>query len=139
MIKITPRLFLDEKDLEFIFIRSSGPGGQNINKVSSAVQLRFDVLHNISLQDDQKQRLKKLAGRRINHQGILIIEAKRHRSQEQNKQDAIQRLIVLIQRALVKPQKRIPTRATHAAREKRLEYKKRHSALKNSRKKSPLD
>lgn len=134
MIEINPRLSLDEKELEFVFIRSTGPGGQNVNKVSTAVQLRFDIGLSLSLNAGQKQRLSSLAGRQVNDKGILTIEAHRFRTQEQNKKDAIQRLIRLIQRAAVRPKKRIPTHASRAEREKRLQAKQRHSEIKRTRK-----
>lgn len=139
MIKITPNLSIDERELEFSFIRASGPGGQNVNKVSTAVQLRFDVFNSPSLLPDQKQRLIRLAGNLVNLQGVLMIEAKRFRSQERNKSDAIERLVRLIQQALKKTKKRIPTRPGKAAREKRLKAKKLHSEVKKTRKKAPLD
>jgi ribosome-associated protein len=135
MIKINHHLFIDENELEFVFIRSSGPGGQNVNKVASAVQLRFDVEHSSSLLPVQKQRLARLAGRQINTQGVLVIEAKRYRTQERNKKDAIGRLITLIQKAVKKTKKRIPTRAGKGAREKRLKEKRQRGEVKSGRKK----
>lgn len=139
MIKVTPHLSLDESELEYSFIRASGPGGQNVNKVSTAVQLRFDVFNSPSLLPDQKQRLARLAGNLVNTQGVLMIEAKRYRSQERNKLDATGRLVRLIQQALSKPKKRIPTLPGKAARENRLKAKKLHSEVKKTRKKAPLD
>jgi ribosome-associated protein len=139
MINITPNLSLDESELGFSFIRSSGPGGQNVNKVSTAVQLRFDVFNSPSLLPEQKQRLIRLAGRLVNIQGVLLIEAKRYRSQERNKTDATERLVRLIQQAIKKTKKRIPTHPGKAARENRLKAKKLHSEVKKTRKKTPLD
>lgn len=139
MIKVAPHLSLDERELGFSFIRAAGPGGQNVNKVSTAVQLRFDVINSPSLLPEQKHRLIRLAGKLVNTQGVLLIEAKRYRSQERNKTDAIERLVRLIQQAIRKPKKRIPTRPGKAARENRLKAKKLHSEVKKARKKEPLD
>lgn len=135
MIKINSHLSLDENELQFAFIRASGPGGQNVNKVATAVQLRFDVERSPSLLADQKLRLNRLAGRQMNAQGVLMIEARRYRTQEQNKRDATERLVRLIQRALQRPKKRIPTRAGRAARERRLKEKKERGEIKGGRKK----
>jgi ribosome-associated protein len=135
MIKINQHLFIDENELEFVFIRASGPGGQNVNKVATAVQLRFDVDHSPSLSPEQKQRLARLAGRQVNALGVVVIEAKRYRSQERNKKDAIQRLITLIQKAVKKAKKRIPTRAGKGARERRLKEKRQRGEIKSGRKK----
>jgi ribosome-associated protein len=139
MIEITPDVYLDENELHYEFMRASGPGGQNVNKVATAVQLRFDVQGSPSLPEAVKPRLAKLAGKRMKADGSLLIEAKRYRTQEQNRQDAEQRLIKLIQRALEKPKPRKPTRPSAAAREKRLAEKKRRSDLKRSRKGPSLD
>ena len=139
MIEITPDVYLDENELHYEFMRASGPGGQNVNKVATAVQLRFDVQGSPSLPEAVKPRLAKLAGKRMKADGSLLIEAKRYRTQEQNRQDAEQRLIKLIQRALEKPKPRKPTGPSAAAREKRLAEKKRRSDLKRSRKGPSLD
>ena len=139
MIEITPNLSIDESELGFTFVRASGPGGQNVNKVSTAVQLHFDVFNSPSLLHEQKQRLIHLSGKFVNTQGVLRIEAKRYRSQERNKTDAIERLVRLIQRALKMTKKRIPTRPGRSARENRLKAKKLHAEVKKNRSKTLLD
>lgn len=133
MIEVTPTLFLDEKEIELDFIRSSGPGGQNVNKVASAVQLRFNIDETRALPAEVKHRLYNIARNRINAQGILIIEAKSFRTQEQNREDAIRRLIELIRRSLQKPKRRKSTRPTQASREKRLKEKKQRGTIKRLR------
>lgn len=137
MIEITPTLRLDEKELSFDFIRSSGPGGQNVNKVSSTVQLRFEAANSPSLPPEVKQRLIKLAGKRMTDDGILLIEAKRYRSQEQNRQDAIQRLVTLIQKAVEPPRKRKATRPSVTARAARVGAKRKRGELKRTRHNNP--
>jgi len=139
MIEITPEVKINENELQFDFVRSSGPGGQNVNKVASAVQLRFDVMNSPSLQPVVRERLRKLAGNRMTAEGILIIEARRYRSQEKNRSDAIQRLIKLIQNALKRPKKRVKTKPSRAAKEARMVKKKIRSAKKKSRKITPQD
>ena len=125
MIEVTPSIKIDENEIQLDFIRSSGPGGQNVNKVASAVQLRFDVRNSPSLEPEVKERLIKLAGSRMTDDGVLIIEAKRYRTQEQNRFDAIQRLVTLIQKALVKPKIRRATRPTLTAKAARVGDKKK--------------
>ena len=137
MIELTPTLLLDEKEFVFDFIRASGPGGQNVNKVSSAVQLRFDVVNSPSLPTDVKQRLIKLAGSRMTEDGMLIIEAKRYRSQEKNRADAIQRLVTLIQKAAESPKKRKLIRPSVTARAARVGAKRQRGELKRTRKYNP--
>jgi ribosome-associated protein len=132
-IQVTPSIVLDEGELNFEFVRASGPGGQNVNKVETAVQLRFDVAQSPSLPEPVRARLRTLAGRRMTQDGVLVIDARRHRTQSQNRQDAIDQLIELIRRASVRPKKRRPTKPTRAARERRLEAKRRQSERKRLR------
>jgi ribosome-associated protein len=136
MIEITPTLSLDESEISLEFVRASGPGGQNVNKVSTAAQLRFDVAHSPALADEVKARLRKLAGSRLTDEGVLLLEAKRYRSQEQNRADAILRLTALIQKALEKPKTRRATRPTLASKTERIESKKRRGAVKQTRRAS---
>ena len=133
MIQVTARIALDENELEFSFVRASGPGGQNVNKVSSAVQMRFDVRRSPSLPDAVRERLEKLAGRRLTQDGVLVISAQRFRSQEQNRQDALDRLLALIREAAVVPIYRRPTRPTLGSKRRRLEQKDRRSTVKELR------
>jgi ribosome-associated protein len=122
-----------DKELEFVHILSSGPGGQKVNKVSSAIQLRFDVLNSPSLDGRTKTALINLAGRKVNSDGVLVIEAKRHRSQEQNRLDAIDRLNTLLERALTSPKKRRATNPTLSSRRKRIQDKRKRSEIKRLR------
>ena len=133
MIAITDEISLDENELAFSFIRASGPGGQNVNKVSSAVQMRFDARRSPSLPDEVSARLQKLAGSRLTLDGVIVITARRHRAQERNRADAVARLVVLIARAAAIPVKRRPTRPTKASKERRLEVKSRRSGVKARR------
>ncbi len=133
MIAVTDSLSLDEDELEWEFIRASGPGGQNVNKLSSAVQLRFDVLRSPSLPEEVRQRLMQLAGRRMTQAGVLVIDARRYRSQEANRQDALRRLIALIRKASLRPKTRYATRPGAAARAARLQEKRRRAAIKRYR------
>jgi ribosome-associated protein len=132
-ITITPEISIDESELRFDFIRASGPGGQKVNKSSSAVQLRFDVLHSPSLPEEVRLRLVKLAGKRLSEEGILVIEAKRYRSQDRNRQEAVDRLCALVRKAVEKPPQRRPTRPSAAAHQRRLQEKKKRSILKKQR------
>jgi len=133
MIQVTQNIELDDNEIQMDFIRSSGPGGQNVNKVSTSVQLRFDAAASPSLPDDVRQRLLKLARGYITGDGILIIEARRFRTQQANRQDAVDRLVKLIQKAAEKPKPRIKTKPTKASQEKRLEIKKKRSDIKQMR------
>ncbi len=137
MIRINPSISIGEDELEERFIRASGPGGQNVNKLSTAVQLRFDVRHSPSLPDDVRTRLERLAGRRLTRDGVLVISAQRHRTQERNRQDALDRLIELIERAAVAPIPRRATKPTRGSRERRLESKKRRGSIKGLRQGKP--
>ena len=133
MVQINSTLQLNDNELIYDYIRSSGPGGQNVNKVSSAVQLRFDLANSASLPQETKERLKKLAGSRLTQTGEVVIEAKRYRTQEQNRLDAEQRLVDLIQKALVPLKKRRPTRPGAAAVTRRIQAKKHHGEIKRLR------
>jgi ribosome-associated protein len=132
MIEITSTFFIDESELQFTFIRSSGPGGQNVNKVATAAQLRFD-LNTSSLPVEVKERLMHIAPNKITTQGELIIEAKRFRTQEQNREDAINRFVELIRRAFEKPKPRRKTKPTAASQQRRLKQKKQRGEIKKSR------
>ena len=136
MLTITSYLPIPEAELDESFVRSSGPGGQNVNKVATAVQLRFDVRNSPSLSGDVKARLVKLAGRRMTDEGVLVIDAHRYRTQEKNREDARERLAILVRRALHKPARRKSTRPSRAARQRRLDAKKKHGQLKNTRRKN---
>ena len=133
MLQITPTILIDETELQFEYIRASGPGGQNVNKVATAVQLRFDIANSPTLALDIKGRLIRLAGKRVNTDGILTIEARRFRTQEKNREDAIHRFTLLVQKAAVKPKKRRKTVPTKASRERRLKAKKQRGEIKKSR------
>ncbi|MEW6028781.1 MAG: alternative ribosome rescue aminoacyl-tRNA hydrolase ArfB [Chloroflexota bacterium] len=132
MIEITPSIHIDEREVQFEFVRASGPGGQNVNKVATAVQLRFDVRAS-SLPAEVKARLVKLGGSRVTEDGILVIEARRHRTQDANRADALARLAELVRKAAVRPKTRRRTRPTQAAKEERLKAKKQRAVIKKSR------
>lgn len=133
MIRITRNISLQPSEVEESFVRSSGPGGQNVNKVSTAVQLRFDAAHSPSLPDDVRARLLAIAGHRASHDGVIIITAQRHRVQSRNRADALARLIELVREACQKPLARRPTRPSRAALQRRKEMKKQRSDLKRTR------
>ena len=133
MITVTKGIAIDESELQFLFVRSSGPGGQNVNKVSTAVQLRFDVGNSPSLPGDVRTRLIRIAGRRITQDGILIIEARQFRTQERNREDAVDRLKELIRAAARKPKPRKKTKPTKASQERRIESKKKRGEIKKAR------
>jgi ribosome-associated protein len=133
MIRVTDSISLNENEIQLDFIRSSGPGGQNVNKVSSAVQLRFDTTASSALTDEVRSRLKQLAGRRMTAEGILIIEARRYRTQDRNREDAIDRLVTLIRRAAEKPRQRRRSKPPTAAKQKRLRAKKQRGEIKRRR------
>jgi len=136
---IKPGLEIPDSDLEVAFVRSAGPGGQNVNKVASAVQLRFALARNTTLRDDVKARLRQLAGQRVTDAGELLIVARETRSQEQNRRIAEERLLDLVRRALVVPKKRHATRPTRASRERRLDTKSRTQQNKRLRSRVRFD
>lgn len=135
---IDDHLSIEESDIHIVYIRSSGPGGQNVNKTASKAQLRFNI-NSPAISGEMKDRLVKIAGKRINEQGELIIEAQRFRTQEQNRQDAVDRLVRLLRLALYEPRARQKTRPTSASRQRRLESKKRRSETKRMRRRLPSD
>jgi len=137
MIRITPTIAIDEHELEERFIRASGPGGQNVNKLSTAVQLRFDVRRSPSLPNDVSIRLQRLAGKRLTHDGVLVITARSHRTQERNREDARERLFDLIRQAAIVPKRRVRTRPPRAAKERRHEAKANRSNVKRLRGSKP--
>ncbi len=132
-IRITSEIAIDEAELEESFVLASGPGGQNVNKVASAVQLRFNVGRSLSLPWEVKQRLGALAGRRLTKDGVLVLEASRFRDQTRNRADARERLVQLIRQAAIRPKKRKPTKPSRASKERRIERKKARSKLKRLR------
>jgi ribosome-associated protein len=137
MIRVTAKISIEEGEIAEKFIRASGPGGQNVNKLASAVQLRFDVRHSPSLPPEVATRLERLAGARLTVDGVLVITAQRHRAQVRNRTDALERLVDLIRRAAIPPVPRRPTRPTAAARLRRIESKKRRAKLKGLRRARP--
>ena len=139
MIPVAPRIWLDEREIEESFVRASGPGGQHVNKVSSAVQIRFDVRRSPSLPNDVAIRLMKQAGSRLTQDGVIVIVAQAHRSQKRNREEAVERLLELIRAAAVRPTVRRPTKPTKASKERRLASKERRSGVKAGRTKPAAD
>ena len=139
MLKITDAISIDERELQERFVRASGPGGQNVNKVSTAVELRFDVARSASLPEGVRARLSRLAGRRLSDEGILVIRADRFRTQERNREDARERLAERVRQATIVPKRRVPTRPSRASKERRREAKKKRGHVKRLRGSRDLD
>ena len=139
MLYIIPGLTLDERTLEFRFVRARGPGGQNVNKVATAVELRFDPQTVSAIPADMLLRLRHLAGRRMTDEGIVVIQADSHRTQTANRREAVARLVELLRAAAQRPRPRKPTKATAGSKRRRLESKRRHSVIKDLRRTPPKD
>jgi len=133
MIQISESIEIDERDIQEEFIHASGPGGQHVNKVATAVQLRFDVVRSPSLPEDVRARLIRLAGHRMTHEGVLVIHARRFRTQERNRQDARDRLVALIRRSSERPKRRLKTKPSAASNKRRLEVKRLRGTVKRLR------
>lgn len=139
MIQVTPSIAIDDSEIEESFVRASGPGGQNVNKVSTAVELRFDARRSASLPNDVALRLMKLAGSRLTQDGVIVIMAQEHRSQSRNREEALARLVELIRQAEVRPKVRRATKPTKASKERRLASKDKRSSVKSGRGRPRLD
>lgn len=138
-VRITHRISLDEEELQESFVRASGPGGQHVNKTETAVQLRFDVANSPNLPEDVRHRLMRLAGHRLTQDGVLVLTADKHRSQQRNRVDALERLSELVREASIPPTPRRPTKPTFASKQRRLEGKAKRSEVKQGRRSSPRD
>jgi ribosome-associated protein len=137
MIRVTDTISLDDSEIEETFVRASGPGGQHVNKTSSAVQLRFDIRRSRSLPNDVAIRLMKLAGSRLTQDGVIVVAVQSSRSQKQNREEALTRLLDMIRQAAVKPKLRRATKPTKASKERRLQSKERRSSIKSGRRTRP--
>jgi ribosome-associated protein len=133
MIQVTPDITISEDEIQIQFMRASGPGGQHVNKTATAVQLRFDIKNSLSLPVDIRKRLLRFPDRRITADGVLVITARRFRSQDQNRQDAVRRLVDLVQKSAAKPRRRRKTKPTPASKKRRIDHKRRHGAKKGMR------
>jgi ribosome-associated protein len=137
MIRVTGQISIDEREIEESFVRASGPGGQNVNKLSTAVQLRFDVRGSPSLPGEVRERLERLAGNRLTREGVLVIIAQQHRTQARNRDDALARLVELVRRAAIAPRPRRPTKPSRAQRQRRVDAKKHRATVKRLRQGKP--